>query len=98
MKFEKANFTVSGEWVHYEGNFIARIRSKHTGPFITFLTKNFNVDEYLARLVTGEAPLTILESKGYISPNFKKVLKSYNLPCTPDGVKQYRELMRKECE
>ena len=52
----------------FGGKFIARF--KHTqkirGRFITFLIKNFTVEDYLNRLDQGETPMAILESKGFV--------------------------------
>jgi hypothetical protein len=101
--FEKTKFTNHGGYVTYdvtgtslEGTdmfrktlFVARFKRLRAGigPFITFLIKNFTVEEYFARLVAGEAPLTILNSKGYIQPHIKAWLKEAGLPVTPEGFK-----------
>lgn len=101
MKFEKKNFTVSSGWIHYNGEFVARIRrgAGGTTPFISFLMKNFEVEEYFNLLSQKDmAPLLVLETKGYISPNMKKVLKSYNLPCTQEGREELKKIMRQEWE
>lgn len=58
-----------------EVKFVARFKRGGRGPFLTFLTKNFTVEEYFSRLEAGEAPLTILQSKGYLQPHIKKWLK-----------------------
>ena len=62
-KFVKANFTQSGEYVSYEGKFVARF--KHRGPFtkIKFLKElmaTHTVEGYFAELDAGKAPLAIL--------------------------------------
>lgn len=62
-KFVKANFKQSGEYVSYEGKFVARF--KHRGPFtkIKFLKElmaNHTVESYFAAMEDGKAPLAIL--------------------------------------
>lgn len=51
----------------FGGKVIARFKhsQKIRGRFITFLIKNFTVDEYLGRLAAGETPIDILKSKGF---------------------------------
>jgi len=89
MNFEKENFNMgsgSERWVSYNGKFVARF--KHFRParsascFVSFLCKNFTVDEYFNMLnapMSGTtrtmAPLEILQTKGYISPAQKHVMK-----------------------
>jgi len=57
-------------------------RFKYRGPvtsaksFAKFLTANFTPAEYFAERAKGIAPLTILEAKGYVSPNMKRVIAS----------------------
>jgi len=55
--------------------FVARFRTAGVGSFVTFLIKNFTVEEYFARMEAGETPLQIAESKGYMLPHIKKWLK-----------------------
>lgn len=83
-KFVKENFLNDGDYVNYlvdgdwgKRKFVARFKYAKggKGTFITFLIKNFTVEEYFARYEAGEAPLTILQSKGYIQPHIKKWLK-----------------------
>lgn len=62
-KFDKSAFTTSGEYVHYEGKFIARF--KHKGPitkaeFLAELIKNHTVEGYFAEMAKNKAPLAIL--------------------------------------
>ena len=75
-KFEKAGFNFDGMYLMYEGNFIARFKRGGMGDFKRFLVKNFSVEEYL-KLVNefNMAPLTALETKGYVHPNVRKALK-----------------------
>lgn len=51
--------------------FVARFKHraahlKGRAQFAAFLMKNFTVEEYFAALAAGDAPLNILEKKGYI--------------------------------
>lgn len=89
MNFVKSEFHGS-EYVTYNSKFVARFKYSKSGKgsFLTFLTKNFTVDEYFARLATGEAPLTILSSAGYLQPHVKKMLKEQGYPVTVAGFAQ----------
>lgn len=55
--------------------FVARFKYAKPGTnaraFAKFLTANFSPAEYFAARDAGTSPLTILESKGYVSPNMK---------------------------
>jgi hypothetical protein len=93
-KFVKESFH-GGEYVHYvmpDGTwkFVARFKyAKSSRPsFLTFLTKNFTVEEYFSRLEKNEAPLDIARSKGFIQPHIKKHLKELGYPVTPAGFEQ----------
>lgn len=91
-KFVKEQFTNASGYVTYNGEFILRDKyNTSVGTKINFLIKNFEVEEYLARLNGGEHPLPILESKGYLLPHIKKWLKEGGFPVTPDGYKQFKE-------
>ena len=87
-KFVKSEFT-PGEYAVYGGKFVARFKRGGRGSFLTFLCKNFTVEEYFARLDAGEPPLKILESKGYVSPRVQKLLVSIGFPPTLQGREQY---------
>ena len=90
-QFTKENLVIGSEFVQYrdaEGkiHFVARCKyGRGKGSFITFLKKNFTVEEYFDRLNAGEYPLPILESKGYVLPHIKKWLKEAGLPETREG-------------
>ena len=93
-KFSKDRFSGT-EYVNYftpEGTnkFIARFKyaKGSKASFLTFLTKNFTVEEYFGRLEKGESPLTILQSKGFIQPHIKKMLKAQGYPVTNAGFEQ----------
>jgi len=78
----------------YTGKFVARFKHQRSalGSFQTFLIKNFTVEEYFGRITAGEAPLTILQSKGYILPHIKKWLKEGGYPVTQAGYAQFMKV------
>ena len=88
--FIKSEFQGS-EYVSYQGKFVARFKYQRgsKGSFITFLVKNFTVEEYFARLDNREAPLDIVRSKGYLQPHIKRLLKQQGYPVTNAGFQQY---------
>jgi hypothetical protein len=90
-KFVKEQFT-SGEYAMYNGRFVARFKRGGRASFLSFLVKNFTVEEYFQKL-EGEkmAPLTILESKGYLLPHIKKWLKEGGYEVTPAGFRKMIE-------
>lgn len=62
-KFVKNLFETSGEYVKYQGNFVARF--KHKGPFtkakfLKELIANHTVESYFAEMAKDKAPLAIL--------------------------------------
>lgn len=75
---------------HERRLFVARFKYARSGraSFIAFLIRNFTVEEYFARLKAGEAPLTILESRGYLLPHIRKWLKRDGYAVTSAGFKQ----------
>ena len=63
-KFDKSKFSYHGGYLMYGDKFIARF--KYAGPFtkavfLKQLIKNHTVEEYLHKLLCGEAPLNILK-------------------------------------
>lgn len=82
--FIKSEFT-EGEFATYNGKFVARFKRGGRGSFLTFLVKNFTVEEYFGRLENGEAPLTILQSKGYLQPHIQRMLRNCGYPLTMVG-------------
>lgn len=90
-KFIKEKFNDDGMYVTYDGKFVARFKYARSGKgsFISFLIKNFTVEEYFAELDKGKAPLQILEAKDYLLPHIKKWLKEAGYPLTQAGFKQY---------
>tara|TARA_B100001248_G_scaffold262726_1_gene261689 strand:- start:16275 stop:16598 length:324 start_codon:yes stop_codon:yes gene_type:complete len=86
--FKKENFNYDGMYLtynlpgqHYGNNeFVARFKYvKFAGAFKNFLIKNFTTDEYFGRYKAGESPLDILESKGFVTPQAKKLCKKHNM-------------------
>jgi len=88
--FIKTEFSGS-ECVNYGGKFVARFKRGGKASFLTFLVKNFSVEEYFGRLDAGESPLKILEAKGYLLPHIKKLLKGSGYEVSVAGFKQYIE-------
>lgn len=84
-KFNRDQFEYSGGYLQYfldpmpcawdRRKFIGRFKYGGMGIFKTFLIKNFTVEEYLAKIDAGFSPLTILESKGFVSHNVRKAMK-----------------------
>ena len=87
----------NGPVTHWEDRkFVARFKyasMSSKGTFKTFLIKNFTVEEYFARIAAGDAPLSILESKGYVLSHIKAWLKRDGFPPTQDGYKQWTSTM-----
>lgn len=102
-QFNKDNFEYHGGYLHYKEDnnnklFIARFRNGGKPQFQAFLVKNFTVEEYKTMYMSGMAPLQILQTKGYISPNVRKVLKSYGLPATEEGLQALKLIQRMEAQ
>ena len=92
--FIKENFSYSGGYLTYtdsdDRHFIARFKyvpKSSAMKFKNFLIKHFSKEEYLQR-VKQEAPLTILESKGYCSPELARLARKYGYPATLQGARQ----------
>lgn len=92
-KFNKDSFYGS-EYVNYTmpdgtNKFVARFKynKSNKASFISFLVKNFSVEEYFDLLQSGTAPLPILQAKGYVSPTVKKLLAKKGYPATAAGYK-----------
>ena len=87
--FKKENFEYDGMYLmynlkpgkHYGNNeFVARFKYvKFAGAFKNFLIKHFTTDEYFGRYKAGESPLDILESKGFVTPQAKKLCKKHDM-------------------
>ena len=89
-KFTRDSFA-GAEYVNYQdGRLVARFKYARgsRASFLAFLAKNFTVEEYFARLDSKESPLAILQSKGYVQPHIRKMLRAAGLPETPAGFEQ----------
>lgn len=98
--FKRENFNYHGGYLTYRTvddwserpKFVARFKyGGGSGPFKTFLIKNFTVTEYFEKIDNDEAPLAILKERGYITPAIKKTLKREGYPVTNAGEKKYWE-------
>ena len=68
--------------------FIARFKYQFfQGSFKNFLCKHFTVEEFATRYKNGESPLTMLESKGFMTPQAKKLCKQYDVNPTQENFK-----------
>jgi len=92
--FKKENFSYSGGFLTYndgdDRHFIARFKyvpKSSAMKFKNFLIKHFSKEEYLER-AKQEAPLKILESKGYCSPELARLARKYGYPATLQGARQ----------
>lgn len=88
-KFVKEQFNYDGMYLTYgqDRKFVARF--KYAGGdkagFLSFLIKNFDVEEYFALREAGQAPAAILEAKGYVQASVKKILKAMGYEPTAAG-------------
>jgi hypothetical protein len=86
-KFVNKNFDYNGMYLKYDGRFVARFKYGGMVAFKKFLRENFTVEEYFDLLENkGMAPLKVLETKGYVSPNVAKILKMRGYPMTLEGM------------
>lgn len=101
-KFVKAEFNFDGEYLTYNmaglpdgqtRRFVARFKRNKgdRAGFVSFLIKNFSVEEYFRDYGAGGTPVEIMEKKGYVSNTVKKVLKSMGYEPTQAGFKAYIE-------
>jgi len=91
--FDKARFQKDGDFLFYgeQRQFIARFKrnGRDRAGFISFLCKNFTVEEYVAAYKGGTAPAEILRTKGYVSATVKRILRDAGYPQTQEGFKTY---------
>ena len=85
-KFVNKNFKYDGMYLKYDGKFVARFKYGGMVAFKKFLRENFTVEEYFGLLDSGMAPLKVLETKGYVSPNVARILKMRGYPMTLEGM------------
>lgn len=92
--FTKNNLVKDGMYIHYvaddERRFVARFKHARDGQasFMTFLRKNFTVEEYFAKMDAGFTPLKIVEAKGYLLPHIKRWLKRDGYEVSQAGFQQ----------
>ena len=69
-KFINCEFHYDGLYLTYgqDRQFVARFKRGGMVAFKKFLRDNFTVEEYFALRDKDLAPITILETKGYVSP------------------------------
>ncbi len=89
-KFIKSEFHYHGGFLTYNQKVVARFKytPRDKGPFVTFLVKNFTVEEYF-KLCETLPPSKVLATKGYISSTVKSMLKERGYPQTQDGLDKY---------
>jgi len=89
-QFANKDFRYDGMYLTYgeDRRFVARFKYGGMVAFKKFLRENFTVEEYFDLLDSGLPPLKVLETKGYVSPNAAKILKSRGYPMTQEGLKQ----------
>lgn len=89
-QFSNENLNDSNGWLSYgpERKFVANFSNRGGGKatFVKFLIKNFTVEEYFEMLDANKSPLSIVETKGYVLPHIKKMLKKRGLPQTQSGL------------
>ena len=93
VRFDRSQFHYSGGHLTYgdDWQFVARFKysTRDKAKFISFLMKNFTVNEYFRRMKSGECPVEILESKGYVSTTVALILKREGFPVTQEGFHAY---------
>ena len=95
-RFTKQNLIKDGQYITYQPTpdsredekFVARFKRGGAATFMTHLRKNWTVEDYFSRLDTGESPLPIAESTGYLLPHIKRWLKKGGYPLSQVGFKQ----------
>ena len=66
--------------------FIARFKYVFfQGAFKNFLVKNFTVEEFAEGYKAGKSPLSMLEEKGFMTPQAKKLCKQNGLKPTQEN-------------
>jgi hypothetical protein len=92
--FDKYKFDISNAYISYERRFVAKFKYKprNAPGFVSFLIKNFTVEEFFGRVDAGESIDLIAESKGYLQPHIRKLLVEAGLPVTPAGRDEYLRL------
>ena len=88
--FNKTEFNFDGMYLTYgqDRKFVARFKRGGMAAFKNFLVKNFSVEEYFA-LTEDLAPIEILATKGFVTPNTAKILKKFGFEPNAAGQKAY---------
>lgn len=97
--FNKSQFAFDGMYLTYSvcgdpifgepRRFVARFKRGGMSDFRRFLIKNFTVEEYFSMLDQGMSPLSILETKGFVTSQIAKILKRFGYPATLEGRDAY---------
>tara|TARA_R110002020_G_scaffold12409_6_gene45525 strand:+ start:26683 stop:27012 length:330 start_codon:yes stop_codon:yes gene_type:complete len=84
-------FHMPKKGTYHGSTFIARFKhvKGNAGPFMTFLRKNFTVEEWTALIDSGMTPLKAAETKGFILQHIKRWLKKDGFPQTQEGLKAW---------
>lgn len=105
-KFNREDFNYHGGYLTYgsDRKFVARFKyaARDKARFVTFLIKNFSVEEYFAAREAADptnaygnpaGPATILAAKGYVSTTSRKQMKDKGY--TTFTTATYRDYMEK---
>jgi hypothetical protein len=80
----------------YVANFV--YEQGNINHYRAFLMKNFTVEEFFDRMAAGETPCEIAESKGFIPPYMRRLLKAENLAATPANRDYLKQLIKARAE
>lgn len=86
------DYRPNGRYFDEDNKFIARFRRGQGGAasFMTHLRKHWTVEDYLAEMEAGKAPLEIVKQTGYLLPHIKKWLKADGYPATVAGYEAWK--------
>jgi hypothetical protein len=88
-KFDKTKILSFSGNISYDGKFVARCRRvQDSKGFVSFLVKNFTVEEYFG-LLEAMPPSKVLATKGYVSLTVKQILKRFGYTQDQEGFKKY---------
>ena len=90
-QFNPDDFSFDGMYLTYSGQFVGRFKhqSRDCEAFTRFLIEHFTVEEYFRLHAEGMSPVTILETKGYVSATVKELLTRAGYEPTQAGFKAY---------
>jgi hypothetical protein len=105
--FTKTNLKKDGDYLYYcpegcspyasEARFVARFKyaaKSSIGPFATCLRKNITAEDFFARIDSGDSPLDIVESFGFVHSHIKSWLRKDGYPTTQEGYRRWAEDQR----